>query len=90
MLNIVLLYLLIVNIVAFLLYGVDKLKAKKGKWRVRERLLLGMAVVGGSLGALLGVKVWHHKTMHKKFRFGMPVIVVIQLVCVCLFLAKYR
>ena len=62
-------YLIITNIVTFLVYGLDKWKAKKSKWRIREAALLGLAVLGGSIGAWLGMKVWHHKTMHKKFRY---------------------
>ena len=61
-------YLIITNIVTFLVYGLDKWKAKKSKWRIREVALLGLAVLGGSIGAWLGMKVWHHKTMHKMNR----------------------
>lgn len=61
-------YLTAINITAFIVYGIDKLKAKKGKWRIPESTLLLLAVVGGSIGAWCGVKVWHHKTMHKKFK----------------------
>ncbi len=73
-------YLIITNIVTFLVYGLDKWKAKKSKWRIREAALLGLAVLGGSIGAWLGMKVWHHKTMHKKFRYGIPAIIIIQLI----------
>jgi uncharacterized membrane protein YsdA (DUF1294 family) len=75
-------YLIITNIVTFLVYGLDKWKAKKSKWRVREAALLGLAVLGGSIGAWLGMKVWHHKTMHKKFRNGIPAIIIIQLILI--------
>ena len=54
-------------------------KAKKSKWRISEATLLEMAVIGGSIGAWLGMKVWHHKTLHKKFRYGVPTIIIIQL-----------
>ncbi|MQN89851.1 DUF1294 domain-containing protein, partial [Prevotella copri] len=57
-------YLLAVNIVTFLLYGIDKYKAKKGKWRISEATLLTMAAIGGSIGAWAGMRLWHHKTMH--------------------------
>ena len=73
-------YLIITNIVTFLVYGLDKWKAKKSQWRIREAALLGLAVLGGSIGAWLGMKVWHHKTMHKKFRYGIPAIIIIQLI----------
>lgn len=72
-------YLLVVNVVAFVVYGIDKYKARKGWWRVPENALWGLAVMGGSIGAYLGVKVWHHKTMHNKFRYGIPAIILLQL-----------
>ena len=78
-LHIVLSYLIIINVVTFFTYGIDKIKAKKSKWRIRETALIGLAVLGGSIGAWLGMKVWHHKTQHKKFRFGVPAIIIIQL-----------
>ena len=71
-------YLLAVNIVTFLLYGIDKYKAKKGKWRISEATLLTMAAIGGSIGAWAGMRLWHHKTMHKKFKYGIPVIIILQ------------
>ena len=72
-------YLMIINIMTFLVYGIDKLKAKKNKWRISEATLLGLAVVGGSIGALFGMNVWHHKTMHKKFKYGLPFILLAQI-----------
>ena len=80
LLHIVLIYLAVINVVTFFMFGIDKWKAKKSKWRVRETALLGLAVLGGSIGAWLGMKVWHHKTLHKKFKHGIPVIIIIQLV----------
>jgi len=71
-------YLLVINIVTFLVYGIDKFKAKKGKWRIPEATLLLLAVIGGSVGAWLGMKVWHHKTLHKKFKYGIPFIMIAQ------------
>jgi uncharacterized membrane protein YsdA (DUF1294 family) len=73
-----------VNVITFVVYGIDKLKAKKGKWRVPETTLLLLAIIGGSVGAWCGVKVWHHKTMHAKFKYGIPLIMAMQaglLVC---------
>ena len=67
------------NVTTFVVYGIDKWKAKKDKWRIPESTLLLLAVVGGSIGALLGMKVWHHKTMHKKFKYGVPLILVLQI-----------
>ena len=73
------LYLFGINLITFIIYGIDKLKAKKGKWRTPESTLLLLAIVGGSIGAWCGMKVWHHKTMHKKFRYGIPLIIAIQI-----------
>ena len=72
-------YLLAVNAVTFIVYGIDKYKAKKAKWRISEATLLLLAVLGGSVGAWMGMKVWHHKTMHKKFKYGVPAILLIQI-----------
>ncbi len=83
--NIILDYLLAVNIATFLLYGIDKYKAKKGRWRISEATLLLMAVIGGSIGAWGGMRLWHHKTMHKKFKYGIPIIIILQ-VCLVLYL----
>ena len=77
--QIILIYLIAINVVAFFLYGIDKWKAKRSKWRISEAMLLGLAVIGGSIGAWLGMKVWHHKTMHKKFKYGLPLILVAQI-----------
>lgn len=78
-------YILGINVITFVIYGIDKLKAKKGQWRTPEACLLGLVVIGGSIGAYLGIKVWHHKTMHKKFKYGIPIILVLQ-VGLCLYL----
>ena len=79
LLHIALIYLAVINVVTFFVYGIDKWKAKKSKWRVSEAALLGLAVVGGSIGAWLGMKTWHHKTLHRKFRFGVPLILIAQI-----------
>ena len=76
--NIILGCLLAVNITSFLLYGIDKYKAKKGRWRISDATLLLMAVIGGSIGAWGGMRIWHHKTMHKMFKYGIPVIIIFQ------------
>ena len=73
-----LIYLLAVNAVTFIVYGIDKYKAKHAKWRISEATLILLAVIGGSIGAWCGMKVWHHKTMHKKFKYGVPVILLLQ------------
>ena len=87
--HIALIYLVVINVVTFFVYGIDKWKAKRSKWRVSEAALLGLAVVGGSIGAWLGMKTWHHKTLHRKFRYGVPLIIIAQialfLLCSCRF-----
>ena len=82
MMNIILYYLLAVNIATFFLYGIDKYKAKKGKRRISEATLLTMAAIGGSIGAWTGMRIWHHKTMHKKFKYGIPLIIILQVALV--------
>lgn len=71
-------YLLGINAITFILYGLDKLKAKRKKWRTPESTLILFACIGGSIGACLGMKVWHHKTLHKKFAYGIPFIIFMQ------------
>ena len=88
LLHIVLIYLVIINVVTFFMYGIDKWKAKKSRWRIREAALLGLAVLGGSIGAWLGMKVWHHKTMHKKFKYGLPLILLAQIALIYLIIQK--
>ena len=78
-------YLLAINALSFILFGLDKYKAKKGKWRISEAMLLMMAVIGGSIGAWGGMRLWHHKTMHKKFKYGIPAIFIMQ-VCLVVYL----
>ena len=78
------LWLIIINLVTFFVFGVDKWKAKRKETRestrrVPERTLFLLAILGGSAGALLGMKAWHHKTLHKTFRFGIPVILILQI-----------
>ena len=85
-LHVVLIYLAVINVVTFFMYGIDKWKAKKSKWRIRETALLGLAVLGGNIGAWLGMKVWHHKTQHKKFKYGVPAIIIIQLALIVYFI----
>ena len=81
-------YLATINLVAFFMYGIDKWKAKRSKWRISETALLVLAVVGGSIGAWLGMKTWHHKTLHKKFRFGVPLILATHILLLIYILNK--
>ena len=77
--SVLLYYLIAINIVTFFVYGIDKWKAKQGSWRISEATLLLLAVIGGSIGALSGMQIWHHKTMHKKFKYGLPLILLAQI-----------
>ena len=70
-------WLVFINLLAFALFGVDKRRAKRHSWRIRETSLLLTAVLGGSLGALLGMLVFRHKTRHGKFMIGVPVLLAI-------------
>ena len=84
--HLVLLYLVIVNAVAFLLMLVDKMKAKKSAWRILEATLLTSAILGGSVGSLAGMYLFRHKTRHLKFTLGVPVILAVQIVaCIVIF-----
>lgn len=78
--EIFIIYIAIINVVAFVMYGVDKWKAKHAKWRTSEAALIFVAILGGSIGALAGMAVWRHKTQHAKFKFGIPLILIIQIV----------
>ena len=82
--TLILLYLLIVNAVAFLLMLVDKRKAQKKLWRIPESTLLLSAAIGGSIGALAGMYTFRHKTRHLKFTLGVPAILVAQMIVVFL------
>ena len=79
------LYLLLINLVTFLIFGLDKWKAKRKEKkeavrRIPEKTLFTLSALGGSVGALLGMKVFHHKTLHKTFRFGIPAILALQII----------
>lgn len=80
LIELLLLYLAAVNVLAFVLYGVDKFKARQGRWRISEATLLLTAVLGGALGAWVGMQLWHHKTLHPRFRYGLPLLVLAWLV----------
>ena len=73
-------YLVVINVITFAVYGLDKWKAQQGRWRISESSLLTLAAIGGSVGAWIGMKVWHHKTLHRKFTLGVPAILLIQIV----------
>ena len=72
-------YFIVTNLAGFLLMGVDKQKAKKNQWRIKEKTLFTLAIIGGSLGSILGMFCFHHKTRHYRFMIGMPIILIIQI-----------
>lgn len=73
-------YLVAINLFAYILYAIDKYKSKKSKWRIPEKTLITTALLGGSIGALLAMKMFRHKTKHKKFTIGIPLILVLQII----------
>lgn len=81
-------YVLAINLVTLIMYGIDKLEAKHSKWRIPEATLLIFAAVGGSIGALCGMKLFHHKTLHKKFKCGVPAILLAQIAITLLIYLK--
>lgn len=76
---VLLVWLAVINLVTFAVYGIDKAKAKRGAWRVPEKTLFLLPLLGGSLGALLGMKVFRHKTKHWYFVWGIPLILLAQI-----------
>lgn len=75
----IIIYLLIINVIAFLAMWIDKRKAEKGKWRISETTLLLLGVLGGSIGGMIGMYTFRHKTKKKRFTIGMPAILVIEI-----------
>lgn len=73
------LYLLLINAVGFVLMGVDKRRAKRDQWRISEKTLFLPPLLGGTVGAIVGMQVFHHKTKHWYFRYGLPALLVLQL-----------
>ena len=76
--DVIIYYLIGINIVAFMVYGLDKLLAKLRSWRVPELWLLALAAVGGSVGAYLAMQLFRHKTLHWRFRLGVPLLFILQ------------
>ena len=83
-------YLIVINIVTWIAFGLDKWKAKSGKWRIPERTLLLLALAGGSLGALAGLIMFRHKTRKAKFFISVPVMFVVHCVIVTVLVLKLR
>lgn len=82
-LQLVFIYMVVVSVVGFLAMGIDKTKAKADAWRISEKTLLGIAFLGGSAGVWLGMEVFRHKTKHLQFKYGVPVIFLLEFIAVC-------
>ena len=85
----IIIYLLIINIIAFLAMFVDKKKAEKDRWRIKESTLLTLALIGGSIGAIAGMYTFHHKTKKPRFFIGIPVIIVFQTMLIIAIFIKW-
>lgn len=90
MMKYLLAYLVIVNVVSFFLMLIDKRKAKKHRWRIRESTLLGICAIGGSVGGLLGMYLLRHKTLHKQFSIGIPAMLIAQVAILGYLFLKVR
>ena len=77
--TVLLVWLAVINLLTFIVYGADKRRARKGKWRVPEKTLFLLPLLGGSIGALLGMRVFHHKKKHWYFVWGIPAILLAQI-----------
>ncbi len=82
-------YLIVLNLLAFLLMGLDKAKARRHRWRIPEKALFLSAILGGSIGAIAGMQLFRHKTKHASFRIGMPCILILQLALAAYFILKF-
>ena len=80
--TLIVVYLVVVNLISFTAMGVDKSKARKRSWRIPESTLFVLALIGGSIGSIAGMHLFHHKTRHWYFLYGMPAILIIQILIV--------
>lgn len=80
--DIIILYAVAVNVVSFIVMGVDKRRAIKRAWRIPESTLFVLAIIGGSIGSIIGMHLFHHKTRHWYFLYGMPVILALQIILI--------
>ncbi len=84
--SLIILYLLAVNLVSFIVMGIDKKKAQKRAWRIPESTLFVLAIIGGSIGSVIGMQLFRHKTRHWYFVYGMPAILILQILLVLILL----
>ena len=75
-----LIYILLINIIGFVTFGIDKFKAKNNMWRISEFTLMLLALLGGGVGCFLGMRIFHHKTRHTLFTVGIPVLIAINII----------
>jgi uncharacterized membrane protein YsdA (DUF1294 family) len=85
----IIIYVIIINIIGFFSMFIDKRRAKKNQWRIPEKTLFLFAILGGSIGSNIGMRLFRHKTKHWYFVYGMPTILLIQIVIICLLIGKY-
>lgn len=81
----VIIYLAAINVITFIMFGADKARAAKGRWRISESALILAVLLGGSTGALAGMRIFHHKTKHRKFTIGIPVILALQIILMVIY-----
>lgn len=86
--TLIIIYFAVINCISFIVMGVDKHKARKRAWRIPESTLFVLALIGGSLGSILGMHLFHHKTRHWYFLYGMPAILILQVLLVLLIVAS--
>ena len=86
--TLIIIYFIIINCISFIIMGVDKYKARKRAWRIPESTLFVLALIGGSLGSIAGMHLFHHKTRHWYFLYGMPAILILQVLLVLLLLSS--
>ena len=81
----IVIYLAAINVITFIMFGADKARAAKGRWRISEAALILAVLLGGSIGALAGMRIFHHKTRHRKFTIGIPVILALQIILMVIY-----
>lgn len=80
--KILIIYVAFISVITFFVFGIDKLKAIKDKWRIPEKALFLLSIIGGSVGGLLGMYIFRHKTQKPAFKFGIPAILIVQIVLI--------
>ena len=85
----VLIYLAVINLIGFLSMGIDKFKAKHNMWRIPEKTLLLIPLLGGSIGSLIGMYTFRHKTLHPQFKYGIPCLLFVNGICLAIVFAKF-